>query len=106
MLTLSLTEYPSYAVFLLPDLDTQRVCRFYDFTAQLSRPEVAHCIAGKVNSSGRLYLVIESVWPDTRHTRSFSVPAPVDGAGGSAIGRSTGLPNFAHNRRSRPGAPG
>jgi hypothetical protein len=32
LLLLSRTEYPSYAVFLLQDLDTQRVYRLYDFT--------------------------------------------------------------------------
>jgi hypothetical protein len=40
MLTLSQTEYPPCAAFLLQDLDTQRVCRLYDLTkAQLTRPE-------------------------------------------------------------------
>ena len=83
---LSRTEYPSCAVFLLQDLDTQRVYRLHDFTkAQLIQPGVAYCIAGKVNSAGRLYLVIESVRPDTRRTGSSTVPVPADGAGGSAM---------------------
>ena len=51
LLLLSRTETPSYAVFLLRDLDTQRVYRFYDFSkAQLVMPNVAYCVAGKVNS--------------------------------------------------------
>jgi hypothetical protein len=84
---LSRTEYPSYVVFLLRDLDTQRVYRLYDFTkAQLIRPNEAHFVTGKVNSAGKLYLVIESVRPDTKCTRSSTVPAPADGAGGSPIG--------------------
>jgi hypothetical protein len=83
----SRTEYPSYAVFLLRDLDTQRVYRLYDFTkAQLIRPNVAYCVAGKVNSAGKLYLVIESVRPDTKHGRHSTVPVPADGAGGKTIG--------------------
>jgi hypothetical protein len=87
LVLLSRTEYPSYAVFLLRDLDTQRVYRLYDFTkAQLIRPNVAYCVAGKVNSAGKLYLVIESVRPDTRHGRHSTVPLPADGAGGKAIG--------------------
>jgi hypothetical protein len=87
LLLLSRTEYPSYAVFLLQDLDTQRVYRLYDFTkAQLVKPNVAYCVAGKVNSGDKLYLVIESVRPDTKHVRSSTVPAPVDGAEGSPIG--------------------
>ena len=84
---LSRTEYRSCAVFLLQDRDTQRVYRLYDFTkAQLIPPDMAHCIAGKVNSAGRLYLVIESVRPDTKHRGSSTVPVPADGAGGSAMG--------------------
>jgi hypothetical protein len=83
---LSRTEYSSCAVFLLRDLDTQRVFRLYDFTkAQLIRPGVAYCVAGKVNSAGKLYLVIESVRPDTKHGRHSTVPIPADGAGGSGI---------------------
>jgi hypothetical protein len=83
---LSRTEYSSCAVFLLRDLDTQRVFRLYDFTkAQLIRPGVAYCVAGKVNSAGKLYLVIESVRPDTKHGRHSTVPNPADGAGGSGI---------------------
>jgi hypothetical protein len=86
LLLLSRTEYPSYAVFLLRDLDTQRVYRLYDFTkAQLIRPGVAYRVAGKVNSAGKLYLVIESVRPDIKHGRSSNVPVPADGAGGSGI---------------------
>ena len=87
MLTFSQTEYPMCGVILLPDLDTQRVYRLHDFTkALLIRPDVAYCVAGKVNSADKLYLVIESVRPDTRHTRPSTVPAPADGAGGLPIG--------------------
>jgi hypothetical protein len=86
LLLLSRTECPSYAVFLLRDLDTQRVYRLYDFSkAQLIRPGVAYCVSGKVNSADKLYLVIESVRPDTKHVRSSAAPVPADGAGGSAM---------------------
>ena len=87
MLTFSQTEFPMCAVILLRDRDTQRVCRLDNLTnAQLIRPDVAYLIAGKVNSADKLYLVIESVRPDTRDTRLSTVPAPADGAGGSPIG--------------------
>ena len=87
LLLLSRTEYPSCTVFLLRDLDTQRVYRLYDFTkALLIMPHVAYCVAGKVNSAGKLYLVIESARPDTKHVMSSTVPSPADGAGGSSIG--------------------
>jgi hypothetical protein len=70
----------------MQDRDTQRVYRLYDFTkALLIPPDKAYCIAGKVNSAGRLYLVIESVRPDTKHPRESNAPAHVDGAGGSLI---------------------
>ena len=85
MLTLALKEYPSCTVFLLRGLDTKRVYRLYDFSkTQLIRPNVAYCVAGKVNSADKLYLVIESVRPDTKHVRSSTVPA--NGAGGLPIG--------------------
>jgi hypothetical protein len=84
---LSRTEYPSCAVFLLRDLDTQRVYRLYDFTkALLIQPNVAYRVAGKVNSADKLYLVIESARPDTKRPRCSTVPTPADGAGGSPIG--------------------
>ena len=68
------------------DRDTQRVYRLHDFTkAQLIQPNVAYCVAGKVNSADRLYLVIESVRLDTKHTGSSTVPALADGAGGVPI---------------------
>ena len=83
---LSRTEYPKHAVFLLRDRDTQRIYRLYDFTkAQLMQPNVAYCVAGKVNSADRLYLVIESVRPDTKHAGRSIAAALADGAGGSAI---------------------
>ena len=51
---LSRTEYRSCAVFLMQDRDTQRVYRLYDFTkALLIPPDVAYCVAGKVNSADK-----------------------------------------------------
>jgi len=83
---ISRTEYPSYAVILMQDRDTQRVYRLYDFSkAQLIQPGVAYCVAGKVNSADILYLVIESVRLDTKHCRVSIAPVPAGGAGGSTI---------------------
>jgi hypothetical protein len=82
----SRTEWRSCAVFLMHDRDTQRVYRLYDFTkAEFISPNQAYCIAGKVNSADRLYLVIESVRPDTKHARCSNALAHVDGAGVSLI---------------------
>ena len=86
LLLISRTEYPSYAVLLMQDRDTQRVYRLYDFSkAQLIRPDVAYCVAGKVNSADKLYLVIESVRLDTKHRRVSTTPVPADGAGGPEV---------------------
>jgi hypothetical protein len=86
MFKLSQTEYPSCAISGLQDLGTQRVYRLHNFTkAQLIRPSVAYCVAGKVNSADKLYLVIESVRPVTKHVRCSHVPFLAGGAGGSPI---------------------
>jgi hypothetical protein len=83
---LSRTEYRSCAVLLMQDRDTQRVYRLYDFTkTQLIPPDQAYCIAGKVNSADKLYLVIESARPDIKHARCSNAPVLADGAGGSLI---------------------
>jgi hypothetical protein len=83
---ISRTEYPSYAVLLMQDHDTQRVYRLYDFfKAQLIHFGVAYCVAGKVNSADKLYLVIESVRLDAKHRRGSTAHVPVDGAGGSLV---------------------
>lgn len=86
LLLISRTEYPSHAVLLMQDHDTRRVYRLYDFSkAQLIRPGVAYCVAGKVNSTDRLHPVIESVRLDTRRRRRSTAFVPADGAGGSAV---------------------
>ena len=86
LVLISRTEYPSYAVLLMQDHDTRRVYRLYDFSkAQLIRPKVAYCVAGKVNSADKLYLVIEAVHLDTKRRPSSNAPVPADGAGGSAV---------------------
>jgi len=86
LILISRTEYPSYAVLLTQDRDTRRVYRLYDFSkAQLIQPNVAYCVAGKVNNADKLYLVIESVRLDTKRRRVSNVAVPADGAGGSAV---------------------
>ena len=86
LLLISRTEFQSYAVLLMRDRDTQRVYRLYDFSkGQLIRPGVAYCVAGKVNSADKLYLVIESVRLDTKRRPVSTVSAPADGAGGSTV---------------------
>jgi hypothetical protein len=86
LLLISRTEYPSYAMLFMQDRDTQRVYRLYDFSkAQLIQPDGAYCVAGKVNSADKLYLVIESVRLETKRRRGSTDPVPTDGAGGSEV---------------------
>ena len=79
LLLLSRTEYRSCAVFLMQDHSTHRVYRLYDFTKSLAiERNTYYCVAGKVNSADKLYLVIESVKPDTKHSWPFNTLAPAD----------------------------
>jgi hypothetical protein len=81
LVLISRTEYRSCAVFLMKDDSTHRVYRLHDFSkTQQITPNGYYCISGKVNSADKLYLVIESVKPDTKHTRSSTTPAPAEGA--------------------------
>ena len=87
LVLLSRTDCRRCVVFVMMDDSTRRVYRLYDFTkSRIITPGQYYCVSGKVNSADKLYLVIESVRPDTKHPRSSPVPAPVDGAGGSPIG--------------------
>jgi hypothetical protein len=86
LVLISRAEYPSHAVLLMRDRDTQRVYRLYDFSkAQLIQPNVAYIVTGKVNSADKLYLVIESVRLETKRRRVSTVPVPADGAGALPI---------------------
>jgi len=86
LLLLSRTEYRSCAVFLMQDHSTRRVYRLHDFTKSLAlEANVFYCVSGKVNSADKLYLVIESVKRDTKHTWSSTVHAPADGAEDSTM---------------------
>ena len=70
LLLLSRMEYRSCVVFLMRDDSTRRVYRLYDFhKTQLITPNQYYCVSGKVNSADKLYLVIESVKQDTKHSQ-------------------------------------
>ena len=85
-LLLSRTKLLSNAVSWMQDRDARCVCRLSDLTnAPLIRPKVANTEVGKVNAH-KLYLVIDSAQSDTNHSRRFTIPVPVAGAGGSAMG--------------------
>ena len=86
LLLLSRMECRTCAVLLMRDDSTRRVYRLHDFTkSQTPTPGQYYCVSGKVNSADKLYLVIESIKPDTKHGRDSTVPAHADGAGGQSM---------------------
>jgi hypothetical protein len=79
---LSRTECQSCVVFVMKDHYTKRVYRLYDFTkSQQIASDQLYCVFGKVNSADKLYLVMESVRPDTKNGNHSTDPARSDGAG-------------------------
>ena len=86
LLLLSRTECRSCVVFVMRDDSTRRVYRLYDFKkTQIITPDQYYCVCGKVNSADKLYLVIESVKPDAKHSPMLHGPVPADGAGGGPL---------------------
>jgi hypothetical protein len=86
LLLLSRTECRSCVVFVMRDDSTRRVYRLYDFSkSQTITPGQHYCVYGKVNSADKLYLVIESVKPDNKHSLHSTVPVPADGVEGSPM---------------------
>jgi hypothetical protein len=87
LLLLSRTEYRSCAVLVMRDDSTHRVYRLHDFSkSHILTPGQYYCVFGKVSSADKLYLVVESVQPDTKHKLDSNALAPVDGAAGMSIG--------------------
>ena len=83
LLLLSRMEYRSAVVFLMQDHSTRRVYRLYDFTrSHRIAPGEYYCVSGKVNSADKLYLVIESVKRDTKHSPEPLLRLEWGGAGG------------------------
>jgi hypothetical protein len=86
LLLLSRTECRSCVVFVMRDDSTRRVYRLYDFSkSQTITLGQYYCVSGKVNSADKLYLVIESVKPDHKHSPTSTAHVPADGAGGSPM---------------------
>jgi hypothetical protein len=86
LLLLSRMEYRTCCILLMRDDSTRRVYRLHDFTkSHAPTPGQYYCVSGKVNSADKLYLVIESLRPDTKHGPCSTVPAPTDGAGGEGM---------------------
>jgi len=86
LLLLHRIEGRNCIVFLMRDDSTRRVYRLYDFSMS-QHIDAGHyyCIAGKVNSADKLYLVIESVKKDNKHSAPSHSHPPVDGAGATTM---------------------
>ena len=86
LLLLSRMEYRSAVVFLMQDHSTRRVYRLYDFTrSHRIAPGEYYCVSGKVNSADKLYLVIESVKWDTKHSLDPQLRLEGGGAGAAPM---------------------
>ena len=82
LLLLSRMEYRSCVVFLMQDHSTRRVYRLYDFTKSHEiTSDHYYCVSGKVNSADKLYLVIESVKRDAKHSPQPPLRLEWGGAG-------------------------
>ncbi|MBV9180845.1 MAG: hypothetical protein JO356_05995 [Acidobacteria bacterium] len=81
LLLLSRMEYRSCVVFLMQD-HSARVYRLYDFTkSQPITSDHFFYVSGKVNSADKLYLVIESVKRDIKHSPEPQLRLEWGGAG-------------------------
>ena len=70
-------------VFIMRDHSTQRTYRLYDFSkSMILESHRFYAVSGKVNSADKLYLVLESVKPDSKHPWPVSSHVPSDSAGG------------------------
>lgn len=70
-------------VFVMRDHSTHRTYRLYDFSKALTMEHTQfYTLSGKVNSADKLYLVLDSVKPDTKHSWPSPSPSPSDGAAG------------------------
>jgi len=59
----------SCIVFVMQDRHTKRLYRLYDFSKSMQiTPDHLWCVAGKVNSADKLYLVIDSVKIDSKNS--------------------------------------
>ena len=82
LLLLSRREYRTCVVFLMQDHSTRRVYRLYDFTkSQTITSDHFYCVSGKVNSADTLYLVMETVKRDAKHSSEPQLRLEWGGAG-------------------------
>jgi hypothetical protein len=76
-----------FSVLVMRDDSTRRVYRLHDFSRATDNLQHGcyYCVAGKVNSAGRLYLVVESIKPDAKHPTRNSIDELFDGEEGGSM---------------------
>ena len=68
LILVSKKQYDKYRVFILKDRTTKRCYKIHDFMGTVTfNPDKAYCVFGKVNSSDKLYLVLEKVKEDRKN---------------------------------------
>ena len=86
MITNVWTGIQAVGVLRMRNRDAQRAGQCSDLVeAQLTRPGVAYCGAGKVKTADKLHLVVDSIRLDTQRCRVPTAPPAADGAGGSPL---------------------
>lgn len=68
LILVSKKQTEKYTILILKDQDTKRCYKVYDFlkTNPIS-PNITYCISGKINSSDKIYLVLEMVKEDKKN---------------------------------------
>ncbi len=65
----SSAEYDRAIVTILKDEDTKRCYKVYDYSKTfLFQPDKIYCISGKINAADKLYLILENVKEDKKHS--------------------------------------
>ena len=68
LVLISQKQYDKSNIFVLKDRTTNRCYKIYDFLKIASfEPSKPYCIFGKVNSSDKLYLVLDGVKEDKKN---------------------------------------
>lgn len=69
LVLISQKHYDKSHVFVLKDRTTNRCYKIYDFSKTASfDPSKIYCISGKVNSSDKLYLVLDGLKEDKKNS--------------------------------------
>lgn len=69
MILVSEFQYDKCTTFVLKDRDTKRCYKIYDFSKTACfEPNRPYCISGMVNSTDKLYLVLDKIKEDRKNS--------------------------------------